>query len=137
MHLSKFGAIQSSLTPWVILLTAMVAVCAVFTVGATESWASRSAEAAGDSKPAEESGPGAESKSGGKNSLPFAIRAIAAALAIGLSALATGFAQGRIGAAGMGTMAEKPELAGRVILLVAIPETLVILGFVIATLIIL
>lgn len=58
--------------------------------------------------------------------------AIAAALAVGLSALATGFAQSRIGAAGCGTLAEKPEAAGTVILLVAIPETMVILGFVIA-----
>lgn len=60
---------------------------------------------------------------------------LAAALAIGLSALATGWAQSRIGAAGAGTIAEKPELAGTVILLLAIPETMVILGFVVATMI--
>jgi V/A-type H+-transporting ATPase subunit K len=58
--------------------------------------------------------------------------AIGAALAVGLSALATGYAQARIGAAAMGLIAEKPELAGRAILLVAIPETLVILGFAVA-----
>lgn len=58
--------------------------------------------------------------------------AIAAGLAVGLSALATGLAQSRIGAAGCGTLAEKPEAAGTIILLVAIPETMVILGFVIA-----
>jgi V/A-type H+-transporting ATPase subunit K len=58
--------------------------------------------------------------------------AIGAALAVGLSALATGYAQARIGAAAMGAIAEKPELAGRAILLVAIPETLVILGFAVA-----
>ena len=58
--------------------------------------------------------------------------AIGAGIAIGLSALATGYAQARIGAAAMGLIAEKPELAGRVILLVAIPETLVILGFAVA-----
>lgn len=63
--------------------------------------------------------------------------AIGAGIAIGLAALATGYAQGRIGAAGMGTVAEKPELTGRVILLVAIPETLVILGFAVAAMIIL
>ncbi|MFO7547609.1 MAG: ATPase [Acidimicrobiia bacterium] len=62
--------------------------------------------------------------------------AIGAGLAVGLSAIATGYAQARIGAAGMGAMAEKPELAGRVILLVAIPETLVILGFAVAAMII-
>jgi V/A-type H+-transporting ATPase subunit K len=58
--------------------------------------------------------------------------ALGAGLAIGLSALATGLAQARIGAAAMGLIGEKPELAGRAILLVAIPETLVILGFAVA-----
>jgi V/A-type H+-transporting ATPase subunit K len=61
--------------------------------------------------------------------------AFAAALAIGLSALATAWAQSRIGSAGAGALAEKPELSGTVIILVAIPETMVILGFVIATII--
>ena len=59
----------------------------------------------------------------------------AAALAIGLPALATGWAQSRIGAAGAGTIAEKPELTGTVIILLAIPETMVILGFVVAAMI--
>ena len=58
--------------------------------------------------------------------------AIGAGLAVGLAALATGIAQARIGAAAMGALTEKPELAGRAILLVAIPETLVILGFAVA-----
>jgi V/A-type H+-transporting ATPase subunit K len=58
--------------------------------------------------------------------------AVGAGLAVGLAALGTGIAQSRIGAAGSGTIAEKPEMVGTVILLVAIPETMVILGFVIA-----
>jgi len=66
-----------------------------------------------------------------------AIIALAAALAIGLSALATGLAQSRIGAAGAGVLAEKPELTATVIILIAIPETMVILGFVIASMILL
>lgn len=65
------------------------------------------------------------------------LMALGAGLAVGLSGLATGYAQARIGAAGIGAIAEKPELAGRVILLVAIPETLVILGFAVAAMIIL
>ncbi|ALC14889.1 MAG TPA: hypothetical protein VGA43_04245 [Deferrimonas sp.] len=64
-----------------------------------------------------------------------ALLALAAALAIGLPALATGWAQSRIGAAGAGTLAEKPELSATIIILVAIPETMVILGFVVATMI--
>jgi V/A-type H+-transporting ATPase subunit K len=62
---------------------------------------------------------------------------IGAGLAIGLAALATGYAQARIGSAGIGALAEKPELTGRVILLLALPETLVILGFAVAAMIIL
>ncbi len=61
---------------------------------------------------------------------------IGAGIAIGLAAIGTGYAQGRIGSAGIGAMAEKPEMIGRVILMVAIPETLVILGFAIAAMII-
>ena len=61
--------------------------------------------------------------------------AFAAALAIGLSAIATAWAQSRIGSAGAGTLAEKPELGATIIILVAIPETMVILGFVVAAMI--
>jgi V/A-type H+-transporting ATPase subunit K len=66
-----------------------------------------------------------------------AVLALAAALAIGLPALATAWAQSRIGAAGAGTLAEKPELTGTIIVLIAIPETMVILGFVVASMILL
>jgi V/A-type H+-transporting ATPase subunit K len=61
--------------------------------------------------------------------------ALAAALAIGVSALATAWVQSRIGSAGSGALAEKPELRGSIIVMLAIPETLVILGFVVAVLI--
>ena len=63
--------------------------------------------------------------------------AISAALVLGLSALATAWAQSKIGAAGAAALAEKPELSGTIIILIAIPETMVILGFVVAVLIIL
>ena len=63
------------------------------------------------------------------------LTAIGAGLAIGLAAIGTGYAQGRIGSAGMGALAEKPELLARVILLVALPETVVILGFAVAAMI--
>jgi len=68
--------------------------------------------------------------------IPGALIAIAAALAIGLPALGTAIAQSRIGAAGCGTIAEKPDAAGTIILLIAIPETMVILGFVVAVVLI-
>jgi V/A-type H+-transporting ATPase subunit K len=71
-----------------------------------------------------------------RNPLATGLIALGAGLAVGLTALATALAQGRIGAAGAGTIAEKPETAGNIILLVAIPETMVILGFVIAIVIV-
>jgi V/A-type H+-transporting ATPase subunit K len=61
--------------------------------------------------------------------------AFAAAAAIGLSAVATAWVQSRIGSAGAGAVAEKPEIRGAIIVMLAIPETLVILGFVVAVLI--
>jgi V/A-type H+-transporting ATPase subunit K len=63
--------------------------------------------------------------------------AIGAGLAVGLAAIGTGLAQGRIGAAGAGAIAEKPEMLGTIILLVAIPETMVILGFAVAAMVLL
>jgi V/A-type H+-transporting ATPase subunit K len=65
------------------------------------------------------------------------IVAIGAALAVGLAAIGTAMAQARIGSAGVGALAEKPELLGAVILLIAIPETMVILGFAVAAMILL
>ena len=59
----------------------------------------------------------------------------AAAAAIAIPALATAWAQSRIGPAIAASMAEKPELSTTAILLIAIPETMVILGFVVAALI--
>ncbi len=42
-----------------------------------------------------------------------------------------------IGAAGAGAIAEKPDVAGTIMILEAIPETVVILGFVVAAMVIL
>lgn len=64
-----------------------------------------------------------------------AARFLAAALAVGLGAIGTAWAQSRIGSAGAGAIAEKPEITGTILILVALPETMVILGFVVAALI--
>lgn len=69
--------------------------------------------------------------------MELGLLALGAGLAVGLTAIGTGYAQARIGSAGIGAIAEKPEVAGRVILLVAIPETMIILGFAVAAMIIL
>ena len=78
----------------------------------------------------------AETPEEGSNTLGSSIKYIGAALSIGLCALATGIAQSRIGAAGMASIVEKPETTGTVIICIAIPETMVILGFVVAAMII-
>jgi len=62
---------------------------------------------------------------------------LSAALAVGIPALATAWAQSRIGPAAAASLAEKPELSTTAIIMVAIPETMAILGFVVAVLIIL
>ncbi len=56
----------------------------------------------------------------------------AAAVAVAVTGLATGFAQARIGAAGVGSMTEKPGLLPNILVLMVIPETIIILGFVVA-----
>jgi V/A-type H+-transporting ATPase subunit K len=65
------------------------------------------------------------------------LRFLAAALAVAGGAIGTGWAQSRIGSAGAGAIAEKPEATGSILILVALPETIVILGFVVAAMILL
>lgn len=62
-------------------------------------------------------------------------KAMAAGLAMGFSALGAGYAQAKIGAAGAGTLAERPEVSIWIITLQALPEVIVLLGFVSAILI--
>ena len=57
---------------------------------------------------------------------------LSAALAIAIPTLATAWAQSRIGPAAAASLAEKPELSATVIIMIAIPETMSILGFVVA-----
>jgi V/A-type H+-transporting ATPase subunit K len=59
------------------------------------------------------------------------IRAVGAGLAFLGGAIGTGIAQSRIGAAVMGAVAEDRANFGIGLILIAIPETLVIFGFVV------
>jgi V/A-type H+-transporting ATPase subunit K len=61
-----------------------------------------------------------------------AAKAIAAGIVMAFSALSAGYAQAKIGAAGAGTLAERPEVATNIIVLQALPEIIALLGFVIA-----
>ena len=60
------------------------------------------------------------------------MKTIGAALAMGLSAIGAGWAQAKIGSAGQGTLAERPEERIFVITLTALPEVIVLLGLVMA-----
>ncbi len=62
--------------------------------------------------------------------------ALGAGIAMGLGALATAWAQSAIGSSGMGVLAEKPEEFTKVLICLALPETIVILGFVVAFLLV-
>jgi len=60
---------------------------------------------------------------------------IAAALATGMSSLGAGYAVGVVGSAAVGALAEKPELLGRVLILVGLAEGIAIYGLIISILI--
>jgi len=60
---------------------------------------------------------------------------LAAAMSAGLSALAAGFAVAHVGSAAVGALAEKPELMGRILVLVGLAEGIAIYGLIISILI--
>lgn len=60
---------------------------------------------------------------------------MAAALATGLSSLAAGYAVATVGSAAVGALVEKPELLGRVLVLVGLAEGIAIYGLIISILI--
>ncbi|MEM0043865.1 MAG: V-type ATP synthase subunit K [Sulfolobales archaeon] len=62
---------------------------------------------------------------------------IGAGLAIGLAAIGAGLAIGIAGASGLSAMAEKPELFGRVFLIIVLAEGLGIYGLIVSILLIL
>jgi len=60
---------------------------------------------------------------------------IGAALATGLSSLGAGFAVARVGTAAVGALAEKPNLFGRVLVIVGLAEGIAIYGLIVSILI--
>lgn len=60
---------------------------------------------------------------------------LAAAVAFGLGAIGAGFAISHVGAAAMGAVAEKPEIAGQALIFVALAEGIVVFGFITALMI--
>jgi V/A-type H+-transporting ATPase subunit K len=62
------------------------------------------------------------------------MKAIGAAVAVGLTGIASGIAEMAIGPAAVGATAENKDVFGLVLLLTVIPETIVIFGLVVALL---
>ena len=60
---------------------------------------------------------------------------IAAAAAFGFGAIGAGMAIAHVGAAAMGAIAEKPEIAGQALIFIALAEGLVVFGFITALMI--
>jgi V/A-type H+-transporting ATPase subunit K len=60
---------------------------------------------------------------------------VAAAIAVGLGSVGAGAAVGYVGAAAMGAIGEKPELAGRALIFVGLAEGIAIYGLIIAIMI--
>ena len=66
---------------------------------------------------------------------PTQLGYLAAALATGLSALGAAYAVGSVAGAAVGALAEKPELFGRLLILVGLAEGIAIYGVIISVLI--
>ncbi len=60
---------------------------------------------------------------------------LAAAVAFGLGAIGAGVAISHVGAAAMGAVAEKPQIAGQALIFVALAEGIVVFGFITALMI--
>ena len=60
---------------------------------------------------------------------------LSAAIAVGLACLASAYAVGCIGSAGLGAVSEKPELTGRVLIFLGLAEGIAIYGLIIAIMI--
>ncbi len=63
---------------------------------------------------------------------PTGMALLGAGIAIGAAGIGTGIAQGQVGAAAVGATAEDPKMFGKGMILMVLPETIVILGFVVA-----
>lgn len=74
----------------------------------------------------------------GQSTLPadvFKWGFVSAAAATGVSALSAGYAVAQVGSAGVGAMAEKPDLFGRILVMVGLAEGIAIYGLIISILI--
>ena len=121
MKLTKGATIAASV---VTLMTAGIAAALLFAAGSSLA----AEQVAISSLPADVIGWGLLSSA-------ISICGVSAAVATGASALGAAYAVGRVGSAAVGALTEKPELLGRVLILVGLAEGIAIYGLIIAILI--
>ena len=102
------GRIQTSL---VVLVALMVMFGAVFTTGA-QAQATHAVQITPEQASVQQWG------------------LVAAAIAFGLGAIGAGIAIANVGAAAMGAIGEKPEIASQALIFIALAEGLVVFGFI-------
>ena len=116
--------LKSQITQSVIVLFAVMAM--IGTVFCTNAFAqSSSDEQTIESEP--------EMSSTKADVMKYAL--VAASVAFGLGAIGAGIAISHVGAAAMGAVAEKPQIAGQALIFVALAEGIVVFGLVTAFLI--
>jgi len=116
--------LKSQITQSVIVLFAVMAM--IGTVFCTNAFA----QASHDEQSIESEQEMSETKAG---VMKYAL--IAASIAFGLGAIGAGIAISHVGAAAMGAVAEKPQIAGQALIFVALAEGIVVFGLVTAFLI--
>jgi V/A-type H+-transporting ATPase subunit K len=113
------------LTPRRFVLAALVPAALLASLGALALWLAPGAAVAAE--------PVAAAPAVPPEVLPWAF--LAAVIATAVSSAAAGYAVAAVGSAGVGAMAEKPELTGRVLVLVGLAEGIAIYGVIISILI--
>jgi V/A-type H+-transporting ATPase subunit K len=116
--------LKSQITQSVIVLFAVMAM--IGTVFCTNAFA----QASHDEQSIESEQEMSETKAG---VMKYAL--VAASIAFGLGAIGAGIAISHVGAAAMGAVAEKPQIAGQALIFVALAEGIVVFGLVTAFLI--
>lgn len=77
----------------------------------------------------------ASAATAGANGDAWSLGLLAAGLSTALAALGAGYAVGKVGSAAVGALAEKPELFGRLLILVGLAEGIAIYGLIVSILI--
>jgi V/A-type H+-transporting ATPase subunit K len=127
---------RKNFTKWLIIILAlglvMIGGTSLFVLKATAQTEAATTPALAETASANDDT--ANQAAGNRNSKAN-VAFIAAALAVGIGSIGAGIAVGNIGTAAMGTIGEKPELAGSALIYVGLAEGIAIYGLIIAIMI--